>query len=255
MDVSPRPNWNAHWLGQVSFKSAWKLQQDFACQIAAGERPETLLLLQHPHTYTFGRRGDAGNLLWDDATLHEKGVEVHWTDRGGDVTYHGPGQLVGYPLIKLGRVDLSQRIPQVDYIQYLRRLEEVIINSLADLGLASGQIPGMTGVWVQPDVASRCPQCPPDAKKSPSKIASIGVKVNADGISQHGFALNIDPDMDYWEGIVACDLPDHPSVSLADLLVHPPTQDAVIDTLLRNFESVFNVRLELSELTPGKFSD
>lgn len=251
MDLPPRPSWNAHWLGQVSFKTAWKLQQDFASQIAAGERPETLLLLQHPHTYTFGRRGDAGNLLWDDATLHEKGVEVHWTDRGGDVTYHGPGQLVGYPLIKLGRVDLSQRIPRVDYIEYLRRLEKVIINSLADLGLASGQIPGMTGVWVEPDVASRCPHCPPEAKKAPSKIASIGVKVNADGISQHGFALNLDPDMDYWEGIIACDLPDHPSVSLADLLIRPPTQDAVIHTLLRNFESVFNVRLELSDLPPG----
>jgi lipoate-protein ligase B len=238
-------------LGLVPFQTAWKLQQNLASEIASGARPETLLLLEHPHTYTFGRRGNASNLLWDEAQLQEKGIQVHWIDRGGDVTYHGPGQIVGYPLLKLGRVDASQRIPQIDYLQYIRRLEEAIIRSLADLGLVSGQIPGLTGVWIQPDVASRCPHCPPQAKKKPSKIASIGVKVNAQGISQHGFALNVDPDMEYWQGIVACDLPDHPGVSVADLLAVPPSQDAVLTALIRNFETVFNVRLKRSELALG----
>jgi lipoyl(octanoyl) transferase len=216
-----------NWLGRTPYDDARRLQEDMAREIAEGDRGPTVLMLEHPHVYTFGRRGQETNLLWDQAELDRRGLEVRWIDRGGDVTYHGPGQLVGYPLFPLGHLQDDRHLPQADYVGYIRRLEESLIRALAEIGLAAGQITGLTGVWVQPDVASRCPHCPPQARKVPSKIASIGVKVDAHGISRHGFALNVNPDMSYWDGIIACGLVDHPQVSLAELLDPPPEMEQV----------------------------
>jgi lipoate-protein ligase B len=226
-------------LGLIPYDKARDLQEQFAKEIAAGNRPPTLLLLEHPHTFTFGRRGEEQNLLWSAEELSERGVEIHWIDRGGDVTYHGPGQLVGYPLIPLGELDTHGHIPQSDYVGYVRQLENVLVVSLAELGLVAGQIQGLTGVWIQPDVASRCPRCPPAAREAPSKIASIGVKVDAQGISRHGFSLNIHPDMSYWEGIVACGLADYPSVALADLLEPTPSMEEVLAIVTASFGNRF----------------
>ena len=158
-----------------------------------------------------------------------------------DVTYHGPGQLVGYPILSLGApVDaVNGRVPQADYVGYVRRLEETLIRALIKFGLVTGQVPGLTGVWIQPDVASRCPHCPPASRLAPSKIAAIGVKVDARGVTQHGFALNVDPDMSYWDGIVGCGLRDHAIVSMADLLDPPPSMEAVMDAVVENFGQVF----------------
>jgi lipoyl(octanoyl) transferase len=226
-------------LDQISYGAARTLQEQLGEKVATRQEEAILILLEHPHTYTFGRRGDAENLLWDEAELKARGVDVHWIDRGGDVTYHGPGQLVGYPLIPLGRVNTEGHLPQADYIGYIRLLEEVIIRALSEMGLAAGQIPGLTGVWVQPDIASRCPHCPPAAKKQPSKIASIGVKVDVHGISRHGFALNINPDMRFWEGIIACGLADYPAISLADLFDTPPSVEQVRNSIIKSFQEVF----------------
>jgi lipoate-protein ligase B len=235
-------------LGLIEYETAWKLQDQYAAEIAAGRRPPTLLLLEHPHVYTFGRRGKQENLLWGEAQLKEKGIAIHWVDRGGDVTYHGPGQLVGYPLIPLtppspvGRGDGGEgglRIPDADYVGYVRNLEKVIIAALANLGLAAGQRPGLTGVWIQADVHSRCPRCKPEDRKKPAKIAAIGVKVDARGVSRHGFALNVNPDMDYWDGIIACGLQDEPVVSLADLFPEPPTMARVKSEMVQAFGEVF----------------
>jgi lipoate-protein ligase B len=110
---------------------------------------------------------------------------------------------------------------------------------LARFGLVAGQVRGLTGVWIQPDVASRCPHCPPAARLAPSKIAAIGVKVDARGVSQHGFALNVNPDMSYWDGIVGCGLPDHASISMADLLGDAPPMEVVMDEVVRQFGKVF----------------
>jgi lipoate-protein ligase B len=226
-------------LGRVPYAGAWELQKQLAAQRAADEVPDTLLLLEHPHTYTFGRRGQAGNLLWDQAQLEARGVEVLWVDRGGDVTYHGPGQLVGYPILKLGTPSAEDgRLPQADYIGYVRRIEDLLIRVCARFGIVAGQVEGLTGVWVQPDVASRCPHCPPAARLAPSKIAAIGVKVDARGVSQHGFALNVDPDMSYWDGIVGCGLKDHASVSMSDLLGAAPAMSAVMDEVVKQFGRV-----------------
>jgi len=240
-------------LGLMEYERAWRLQDEYAREIADEKRAPTLLLVEHPHVYTFGRRGRQENLLWGESQLKQKGIAIHWVDRGGDVTYHGPGQLVGYPLIPLGVQRLpaltSQRletsdslyIPQADYVGYVRKLENMLIVALARLGLAAGQRSGLTGVWVQADVPSRCPRCKPEDREKPAKIAAIGVKVDARGISRHGFALNVHPDMEYWEGIIACGLQDEPVVSLADLFEEPPSMEQVKQEVISAFREVFSM--------------
>ncbi len=227
-------------LGLVPYPQALELQRRLAADIAAGRQPPTLLLLEHPHVYTFGRSGREEHLLWDEERRRKMQVEVHWTDRGGDVTYHGPGQLIGYPLVPLGRIDPGAPPPRPDVIAYLRRLETVLIRALAQLGLVTGQVPGKSGVWVQPDVASRCRRCPPSARRQPAKIASIGVKLDASGITRHGFALNVAPDMTYFEGIIACGLADHPAVSLEQLVEPAPTMPLVRSHVVSAFAEVFD---------------
>jgi lipoate-protein ligase B len=242
-------------LGLVEYDQAWTLQDEYAREIAEGTRPPALLLLEHPHVYTFGRRGKQENLLWGESQRKEKGIDIRWVDRGGDVTYHGPGQLVGYPLIPLGSphphafgslspAERGARIPAADYIGYVRRLEKTLITALARLGLASGQRAGLTGVWIQADVHSRCPRCSPEDRKKPAKIAAIGVKVDARGISRHGFALNVNPEMDYWEGIIACGLEDEPVVSLADLFPEPPSMERVKREVVMAFGEVFGYEMK-----------
>lgn len=222
-------------LGLLEYEPAWRLQDEYAAEIAEGKRPPTLLLLEHPHVYTFGRRGNAIHLLWNEEQLKEKGISTFWVDRGGDVTYHGPGQLVGYPLIPLGQAGIQEK---VEYVGYIRQLESALIGALMRFGVAAGQIEGKTGVWVQPDVHSRCPRCKPEDRKKPAKIAAIGVKVDARGVTRHGFALNVNPDMSYWDGIVPCGLTE-PVVSLADLLDPAPAMEDVKDKVISEFRKTF----------------
>ncbi len=228
-------------LGLIDYERAWKLQDEYAAQIVAGTRPPTLLLLEHPHVYTFGRKGNADNLLWNESQLKEKGISTHWVDRGGDVTYHGPGQLVGYPLIPLKplRPDRSQEessdfeddsnrpvrsIVGSDYVGYIRKLEEMLVHVLGQFGITGVTRSGKTGVWI--------PQEPP------AKVAAIGVKVDVHGVTRHGFALNVNPDMEYWQGIIPCGLPE-PVVSLADLLDPVPAMAEVKQRVHEAFCTVF----------------
>lgn len=243
------------YLGLVSYREAWELQEQLAEEIADGERLPTLLLLQHPHTYTFGRSGNANNLLWDDGELNEKGISVHWVDRGGDVTYHGPGQLVGYPLLPLGKPGASQEqggdsmlLPRVDYIEYLRKLESALIASLAALGISAEQFPGLTGVWVKIPPSSQASDPSLLASQHPSKIASIGVKVDALGVSRHGFALNVNPDMSYWEGIIGCGLDGYPETSLGELLSPTPSIEAVMEIVVSAFAEEFDFSMQSKPL-------
>ena len=249
------PLCEVHLLGLIPYAAAWDLQAKLAAEIARGKRPPTLLLLEHPHTYTFGRRGHAENLLWDEAERARRGVEVHWVDRGGDVTYHGPGQLVGYPLIPLPPIPSSREGEEegslrTDYVGYVRKLEKTLIKTLAELGIVTGQVDGLTGVWVQPDVASRCLHCPPASKKVPSKIAAIGVKVDARGITRHGLALNVNTEMDYWGGIIGCGLTDQLVINLADLLWEPPEMALVIEKFVTAFGEVFGYETVISGQYP-----
>lgn len=241
-------------LGLIDYDAAWKLQESYAGEIARGNRSPSLLLLEHRHVYTFGTAGHSENLLWTEQQLSERGVDVRWVDRGGDVTYHGPGQLVGYPLIPLGKVVQpplgpqgagapSVQVPRADYVGYVRNLERALISSLAGLGIIAGQIPRLTGVWVQPDVYSRCPRCRPEDRQKPAKIAAIGVKVDSQGISRHGFALNVHPDMTYWDGIIACGLADFPLVSIADLVSEVPSMQEVKRRVVTAFAEVFGCEI------------
>lgn len=221
------------WLGLAPYEQAWELQGKLAAEIAAGQRPATLLLLEHPHTYTFGRSGQAKNLLWNEAELARRGIAVHWVDRGGDVTYHGPGQLVGYPLLPLAPGGLraekgngSPRLPQADYVGYVRKLEASLIEALRRFGVRGEQIPGLTGVWLRKSQDKQAEDA--DLHLQPvQKIAAIGVKVDVNGISRHGFALNINPDMAYWQGIIGCGLDDYSVTSLADWVSPVPALQEV----------------------------
>lgn len=248
------PICEVHHLGLVPYRESWQLQKQLAAQRAADLIPDTLLLLEHPHTYTFGRSGHIDNLLWDDTKRAAHGVTIEWVDRGGDVTYHGPGQVVGYPILKLGSPvtqtskvfktsDVS--IPKADYVGYIRKLEDLIIRAIAHFGLVTGQLAGITGVFVQPDKESRCAFCAPEKRIAPSKIAAIGVKVDGRGISQHGFAINVEPDMDFFVGIVGCGLKDHPAISLGELLIEPPTMAAVMDAVVQQFGKTFEREMKL----------
>lgn len=225
-------------LGLIEYETAWKLQDEYAAEIAEGKRPPTLLLLEHSHVYTFGRKGNGKNLLWGEEQLEQKGISVHWVDRGGDVTYHGPGQLVGYPLFPLGKLSANNKLPQADYVGYVRKLEKALIEALARLGVVTGQRSGLTGVWVRADVHSRCARCKPEDRQKPAKIAAIGVKVDARGVSRHGFALNVNPDMEYWDGIIACGLSE-PVICLADLLEPVPSMELVKEEIVNAFRKVF----------------
>jgi len=227
-------------LGVIEYARAWELQRSYTEEIATGQRPPTLLILEHPHVYTFGRTGHMENLLLDETQLRDKGIAVHWVDRGGDVTYHGPGQLVGYPLMPLRSPEGEGRSLRTDYVGFLRNLEKMLILALADLGVAAGQRPGLTGVWVQAEVWSRCLRCRPQDRQKPAKLAAIGIKVDARGISRHGFALNVSPDMSYWDGIIACGLQGEPVAALADLISPVPSMDRVKQAVSRAFQDVFD---------------
>jgi len=242
-----------HLLGIIPYKDAWDLQNRLAGEVYAGNRSPTLLLLEHPHTYTFGRSGEARNLLWDETELAERGIEVHWVDRGGDVTYHGPGQIVGYPILPLGTPQTSpdqdsNHLPQADYIGYLRKLEATIISTLLDFGLQAEQQPGMTGVWINPASNPDLPLEKHPADQRPIKIASIGVKVDSHGVSRHGFSLNVNPDMSYWQGIIACGLEGYGETSLAELITPAPQEENVIERLVNAFGGQFHYRMLIKTL-------
>jgi len=157
--------------------------------------------------------------------------------------------LVGYPLLPLSPLSVADgsgvnsngRIPDADYVGYIRNLEKTLIHALARLGLAAGQIAGLTGVWVQSDVYSRCPRCRPEDRQKPAKVAAIGVKVDAKGVTRHGFALNVAPDMEYWDGIVACGLADHPVTALSDLVSPIPSMERVKAEVSASFREMFEV--------------
>lgn len=172
----------ASWLGQVPYKDAWSWQRDLFMARLDGERPDTLMLLEHPATYTLGRRGTVEDLVYDDVERAARGIELHHVDRGGRATYHGPGQLVGYPIMSLGE--------RYDVLAYLRRLEEALIRTAAELGVEAHRDPEHTGVWV-----------------GPNKLGAIGVKITR-GISMHGFAFNVATDLSMFAGIVPCGIPD-----------------------------------------------
>ena len=171
------------WLGRVPYAEAMALQARVVAARKAGEIADTLLLLEHPPVLTLGRNAHRENILATDELLARRGVEIHESNRGGDVTYHGPGQLVGYPVLDL-RGDLPGRTgPHLGPVDYVRLLEEVLIRACGELGVLAGRVKGRTGVWTLPGGSIR-----------ERKLAALGVHVSA-GVTSHGFALNVTPDL------------------------------------------------------------
>jgi lipoyl(octanoyl) transferase len=183
---------------------------------------DVLFLLEHPRVYTLGKRTDRSHLLWDDGARAARGIELVQVDRGGDVTYHGPGQLVGYPILRLSSV---RRV-----VDYVRALEEVLIRALATFGVAGDRVEGFTGVWVGDE-----------------KVAAIGVRVASKGVTSHGFALNVTTDLSDYDGIVPCGIADRGVCSLASLGV-ATTVDAVADAVEQAAGEVFAGTLETATL-------
>ena len=203
-------------LGLVPYGEALRIQRDLVEDRRAGRVPDLLLLLQHPHVLTLGVRRDGGrsHVLATPGRLEELGVEVFETGRGGDVTYHGPGQVVGYPILDL-------RPDRCDVHRYVRDLEEVMIRVTAGYGVAAGRVAGLTGAWAGAE-----------------KIGAIGVRISR-WITSHGFAYNVNTDLSFFNLIVPCGIADRGVTSLARLLGHPVTHEQVEDAFVRHFSDVF----------------
>jgi lipoyl(octanoyl) transferase len=186
-------------LGLLSWSDAYALQQRIVAARKAGTIDDVLLFCQHPHVLTLGRNASQKNLLASEHVLRQKNVELRETNRGGDITYHGPGQIVGYPILNL---DLIRR----DVHWYVRTLEEAMIRSSADFGVSAYRIPGKTGIWVQPP--GNIPE---------EKLAAIGVHISR-WVTSHGFALNVSTDLRFFDLIIPCGIADRKATSLEKLL-------------------------------------
>src|ERR1700674_5767808 len=180
MPMNKSQRTRACWLGRTPYREAWDIQTELVSDLRDGRTPDTLLLLEHPHVFTMGKAAKPDHVLWDEGERAQRDVDVIWSERGGGATYHGPGQLVGYPVLDLAHYGLT--IPE-----YLEKLERSLIDYLHDLGIDSqpGE-PGLTGVW-----------------SGGKKLAAIGIKLNRSIVS-HGFALNLTTDLDYFDGIIPC---------------------------------------------------
>jgi lipoyl(octanoyl) transferase len=192
----------------------------------AGMIPDTLLLLEHPPTITLGRGADRAHVLASADQLDEQGIERVDTDRGGDVTYHGPGQLVGYPIL-----DLQQPPHRPDLHGYLRRLEETLIRALGECGIAGDRFSTYTGVWIVPPAAP------------PKKIAAIGIRISR-WITRHGFALNVCPNLEHFASIVPCGIHDYGVTSMSRVLGRSVTVSEVTPAVIQAFAEVFDLEPE-----------
>ena len=213
-------------LGLVPYHTALKLQKTLSQLRKAGRIENTLLLLEHPPVITLGRNAEVGNVLASPEFLAQRGVELVEIDRGGDVTFHGPGQLVAYPIFDLRSFD-----PKIGAVEFVRRLEEVLIRICGDFGIGTQRIKGMTGVWTY---ALR--------NKPEAKIAAIGVHISG-GVTTHGFALNVSNDLDYFSLIVPCGLTGKPVTSMERELQKPVGIDEVATAASRNFGRVFQSQM------------
>lgn len=211
-------------LGLIGYQAAYGLQRRVVAARKSGSVPNVLLLCEHPHVITLGRNGKPEHLRASANLLKQMNVEFHPTDRGGDITYHGPGQLVGYPILDLSEI-------RRDVAWYVRSLEEAMIRATAGLGIASMRIPGLTGVWVDQPAAA------------PEKLAAIGVHLSR-WVTSHGFAYNISTDLRYFDLIVPCGIPDKRATSLERLLARSVQREEVEPQIVEHFGDIFNLVMQ-----------
>ena len=222
-------------LGTVPYAEALALQRALVEERKADRIPDTLLLVEHPHVLTLGVRGDGGrsHILASDAALADHGIAVFETGRGGDITYHGPGQVVGYPIISL-------KPDRCDVHRYVRDLEEVLMRTASDYGIRTERIEGLTGVWVSAE----------KSRGKSAKLAAIGVRISR-WVTSHGFALNAMTDLKYFDFIVPCGISDRGVTSLAEVLGRPVDRAEVEDRIVHHFAAVFDRSVELVAAAEG----
>ncbi len=208
-----------HRLGRVGYADALRLQKELEAEVIAERKQDHLLLLEHPHTFTLGRRSKENGVLAEAETLQKLGIEVFETNRGGKVTYHGIGQIVGYPIISLSP-------DREDVHRYVRDIEEVLIRTMSDFGIEAFRIEGLTGVHTVE-----------------GKIAAIGVHIKR-WVTTHGFALNVNTDLSYYNWIIACE--GEPVTSMDRILGREVDAEAVEDRLEFNFRAVFDHEVDRS---------
>jgi lipoyl(octanoyl) transferase len=225
-------------LGRVAYLEGLALQRQLVELRHEGRIGNTLLLLEHPPVLTLGRNSDRSHILADDALLARRGVEVHEINRGGDVTYHGPGQLVGYPILDLRSFD-----PRLGVVEYMRLLEEVLIRVAGEFGVPAQRISGRTGVWTFSG-----------GRVAEKKMAALGVHVSR-GITSHGFALNVATDLSDFQLIVPCGIADRSVTSLAEEADETPSSESVRNAVARQFGRVFGLQVlwleSLADLDPS----
>lgn len=230
-------------LGLIGYAEAWELQKRVVAARKAGAIEDVLLFCEHPHVITQGRSGNRANLLAGENVLRQKGVEYFETTRGGDITYHGPGQIVGYPILNLGAI-------RRDVVWYVRSLEESMIHATAELGIIANRVAGKTGVWV--GRTSR-PVIPSDSEESaflpavpdasvPEKLAAIGVHISR-WVTSHGFAYNVATDLRYFELIVPCGIADRKATSLEKLLGRGVELSGVKPLLAKHLGEIFGLEM------------
>ncbi len=212
----------AYWLGNMEYNRAWRLQRRIAAERLEGRRPDTFLIAEHPPVYTFGLRSADTDFLLAPSYLRLLGAPVYQVDRGGGVTFHGPGQLVGYPIVDLREWDK-------DLHGYVRALEELLIRVLSEYGIASARVGGLTGVWVGND-----------------KIAAIGAKVSR-WVTTHGFALNVNVNLEWFGHIIACGIQDRGVTSMERLLGREVRLEDVMARLIDHFGRVFGRQVTLGQ--------
>ena len=213
-------------LGLIGYAEAWELQKRVAAARKAGAIADILLLCEHPPVITLGRSGKRENLLVSDHVLRQKGVEFHATDRGGDITYHGPGQIVGYPILNLGAI-------RRDVVWYVRILEEAMIRATAEFGITAERVAGKTGIWVR-------------AGSTEEKLAAIGVRISR-WVTSHGFAYNVSTDLRNFDLIVPCGIADRKATSLEKLLGRSVEQKEVAPRIAKHLGELLG--LEMKEAT------
>lgn len=217
-------------LGVMGYAEAWALQERLVAARKQGAAPDTLLLCEHPHVITLGRSGKLENLRASDALLHQKSVEFHRTNRGGDITYHGPGQLVGYPILQLGEI-------RRDVVWYVRTLEEAMIGASAAFGVEAVRIKGCTGVWVRYGKLGESATSAPE-----EKLGAIGVHISR-WVTSHGFAYNVSTDLRYFELIVPCGIVGRGTTSLEKLLGRPVAAAEARAHMIEGFGAAFDFEM------------
>ena len=228
-------------LGTIDYATGLRLQERLVAMRKEAQMGDVLLLLEHTPVITLGRNAKAANIVASPEKLAERKVEVFECDRGGDVTFHGPGQLVGYPLFDLrGFPSAESKRNHLGAVEYVRRLEEVLIRSCADFAIGTERVPGLTGVWTYPGHPGTSASATRNA--SPAKIAALGVHISR-GVTSHGFALNVNTDLDYFNLIVPCGIASKPVTSMAKELGHEVAFEDVAHSVARNFGMVFGSQI------------